>query len=125
MAAPPSIHIHNMTAHYDMNKKLSDSTSDMLKQQGLPWLVRQAANYSAVEIRLHQHEEADGLHIDQEQISTGGVVQLEQRVLNGEWGEREILYWGKVKGWNRSVISIVFETLGGFLLTFLFLGGGV
>lgn len=103
MAAPPEINVHNMTANYDMNKKVSDSTADMLKQQGLPWLVRQAANYSAVEIKLKQYEEGDGIHLDQEQISTGGVVQLEQRILNGEWGERDIQYWGKVKGWNKSV----------------------
>ncbi|KAF7189316.1 hypothetical protein HII31_09294 [Pseudocercospora fuligena] len=103
MAAPPEINVHNMTANYDMNKKVSDSTADMLKQQGLPWLVRQAANYSAVEIKLKQYEEGDGIHLDQEQISTGGVVQLEQRILNGEWGERDIQYWGKVKGWNKYV----------------------
>ncbi|KAK4498791.1 hypothetical protein PRZ48_009301 [Zasmidium cellare] len=102
MAAPPEINVHNLNASFDMNKKIGDDTGPMLKMQGLPWLVRQAAAYSAVSINLKQYKDDEGvLHLDQEQISTGNVKQLEARLLNGEWGERDVDYWGHVKGWNK------------------------
>ena len=125
MAAPDSVNVHNMNASYDMNKKISDSTGNMLKMQGLPWLVRQAANYSAVEVVLKQYKEADGVHLDQEQISTGNVKQLEPRILNGEEGERDIQFWGKVKGKNKydfspsySAAAVCCEFLVMMVLTF-------
>lgn len=105
MAAPASITVHNMNGSFDMNKKIGDDTGPMLKMQGLPWLVRQAASYSAVQVNLKQYKDDEGVeHLDQEQISTGGVKQLEPRLLNGEWGERDVDYWGHVKGWNKYAI---------------------
>lgn len=104
MACPAEITVHNLNGSFDMNKKIGDNTTPMLKMQGLPWLVRQAASYSAVQVNLKEYKDDDGvLHLDQEQISTGNVKQLEPRLLNGEWGEREIDYWGHVKGWNKYV----------------------
>ena len=102
MACPPEITVHNFNCSFDMNKKEGDDTSGMLKMQGLPWLVRQAASYSAVSINLKQFKGDDGIeHLDQEQVSTGGVKQLEPRLLNGEWGERDVQFWGLVKGQNK------------------------
>ncbi|KAK4628944.1 hypothetical protein CLAFUW4_08384 [Fulvia fulva] len=104
MACPPEITVHNFNASFDMNKKEGDDTSGMLKMQGLPWLVRQAASYSAVSINLKQFKDERGVeHLDQEQVSTGGVKQLEPRLLNGEWGERDVQFWGLVKGQNKYI----------------------
>lgn len=114
MACPPEITVHNFNASFDMNKKEGDDTSGMLKMQGLPWLVRQAASYSAVSINLKQFKDERGVeHLDQEQVSTGGVKQLEPRLLNGEWGERDVQFWGLVKGQNKSVAD-----MGFFLVAF-------
>jgi hypothetical protein len=106
MAAPPEVNIHNMEASYDLNKNLSDSTTAMLKMQGIGFLVRQAASYSAIQANLRQypdHENPGIIHLDQEQISTGNIRQLEPRTLDGQSRDREIDYWGKVKGWNKCV----------------------
>lgn len=101
MAAPASVTVKNMTASHDLNKNISDSTGAMLKMQGVGFIVRQAANYSAITVNLYQYEENGELHLDQEQISTGNVKQLEPRILDGGERERDIQYWGKVKGWNK------------------------
>ncbi|EMF13794.1 uncharacterized protein SEPMUDRAFT_148975 [Sphaerulina musiva SO2202] len=106
MAAPPSITIHSLSGAYDLNKTLSDSTGAMLKMQNIGFLVRQAANYSAITVHLSQYpfpEDANVVQVDQEQISTGNMKQYEPRILDGEVREREIQYWGKVRGWNKYV----------------------
>ncbi|KAF2217721.1 hypothetical protein CERZMDRAFT_104305 [Cercospora zeae-maydis SCOH1-5] len=104
MAAPAEVNVHNISGSYDLNKNISDSTSAMLKMQGVNFLVRQAANYSAIQVNLHQYKGDDGKeHLDQEQISTGNMKQFEPRILDGEARERDIQYWGKVKGWNKAV----------------------
>lgn len=111
MAAPPSITIHSLSGAYDLNKTLSDSTSAMLKMQNIGFLVRQAANYSAITVHLSQYpypENANVVQVDQEQISTGNMKQYEPRILDGEVREREIQYWGKVRGWNKYVLSLPF-----------------
>lgn len=104
VATPAEVTIENMNGSWDMNKTIGDDTSAMLKMQGLPWLVRQAASYSAVSINLKTYKGEDGLvHIDQEQLSTGGMKQEEPRILDGEWRDKEVQFWGPVKGWNKSV----------------------
>lgn len=112
MAAPPSITIHSLSGAYDLNKTLSDSTGAMLKMQNIGFLVRQAANYSAITVHLSQYpypENANVVQVDQEQISTGNMKQYEPRILDGEVREREIQYWGKVRGWNKYVsFSLLF-----------------
>ena len=101
MAAPASVTIKNLNGTFIMNKKASDPTTPMLKMQKIPWIVQQAANYSTVTVKLKQYTDADGKdHLDQEQLSTG-VTQTEERLVDGEWGEREVLFWGKVKGWTK------------------------
>lgn len=113
MAAPPSVTIHSLSGAYDLNKTLSDSTGAMLKMQNIGFLVRQAANYSAITVHLSQYpfpEDASGtvVQVDQEQISTGNMKQYEPRILDGEVREREIQYWGKVRGWNKYVFFFLF-----------------
>lgn len=109
MAAPPSVTIHSLSGAYDLNKTLSDSTGAMLKMQNIGFLVRQAANYSAITVHLSQYpypENANVVQVDQEQISTGNMKQYEPRILDGEVREREIQYWGKVRGWNKYVFPL-------------------
>lgn len=48
------------------------------------------------------------VQVDQEQISTGNMKQYEPRILDGEVREREIQYWGKVRGWNKYVFFLPF-----------------
>lgn len=48
------------------------------------------------------------VQVDQEQISTGNMKQYEPRILDGEVREREIQYWGKVRGWNKYVSFFLF-----------------
>lgn len=112
MACPLEINMHNLIGSFDMNKKIGDNTAPVLKMQGLSWIVRQAVSYSAIQVNLKQYTDDDGVvHIDQEQVSTGGVKQTELRVLNGEWAERDVDYWGFVTGWNKyAIISLSRKT---------------
>lgn len=121
MAAPPSVTIHSLSGAYDLNKTLSDSTGAMLKMQNIGFLVRQAANYSAITVHLSQYpypENANVVQVDQEQISTGNMKQYEPRILDGEVREREIQYWGKVRGWNKYVSFFFFFSLFIILIPF-------
>lgn len=118
MAAPPSVTIHSLSGAYDLNKTLSDSTGAMLKMQNIGFLVRQAANYSAITVHLSQYpypENANVVQVDQEQISTGNMKQYEPRILDGEVREREIQYWGKVRGWNKYVLSPFFSSFSRYV----------
>ena len=99
MAAPTSVNIKDMTGTYTLNSKQSDSSQATLKMQGVGWLVRQAVQYSTITLHMKQYTDDMGtVHLDQESISTGNVSSVENRELNGEWGERENKIWGKVKG---------------------------
>lgn len=99
MAVPQSTTVQNLSGIYDLNKKLSDPTEALLKMQGVGWVVRQAAAYSAITITMKQYTDAAGaMHIDAEQASTGGIKSSEERVLDWEWKEKEDKIWGKVKG---------------------------
>merc|ERR1711869_107015 len=102
MAAPASVNIKDMTGTYTLNSKQSDSSQATLKMQGVGWLVRQAVQYSTITLHMKQYTDDKGtVHLDQESISTGNVSSVENRALNGEWGERENKIWGKVKGTTR------------------------
>jgi hypothetical protein len=97
-SVPAEITVKNITGSYAMNKKISDSTTPTLKLQKIPWLVQQAANYSSVTVNLKQYKDDDGVeHIDQEQVSSVNT-QHEPRILDNVLHERDIQYWGKVKG---------------------------
>ena len=99
---PASVTTANLSGSYTLNAKLSDSSQAVLKLQNVGWVVRQAAAYSTVTITLKQYTDDKGVvHLDQDQTSTGGIRNEEERVLNGEWGESENKIWGKVKGRTR------------------------
>ena len=103
MACPESVTIKDLSGTYALNKKQSDSSQAGLKMQGIGWLVRQAVQYSTITLHMKQYTDDKGtIHLDQESISTGNVSSVEQRQLNGEWGERENAIWGKVKGNTKS-----------------------
>lgn len=99
MACPPTVTIHNMTGTYTLSKQQSDSSQAVLKMQGIGWLVRQAVQYSTITLHMKHYTDDAGLsHLDQESVSTGNVSSVENREMNGEWGEAENKIWGKVKG---------------------------
>jgi hypothetical protein len=102
-AVPPEVNVKNISGSYAMSKKLSDSTTPMLKMQKIPWLVQQAANYSNITVNLKQYTDDKGVvHIDQEQISSVNT-QHEPRILDNQMHERDIQYWGKVQGRSQYV----------------------
>ncbi|KAI6899849.1 hypothetical protein KC318_g10626 [Hortaea werneckii] len=117
MAAPASVNIKDMTGTYTLNSKQSDSSQATLKMQGVGWLVRQAVQYSTITLHMKQYTDDKGtVHLDQESISTGNVSSVENRELNGEWGERENKIWGKFsqgirarrrlpQGWNQETLD--------------------
>lgn len=105
MAAPPTVSTANLTGTYTLNSKLSDSTDPVLKMQGVGWLVRQAASYSTITVKMAQYARAeDGVVcLDVDQVSTGGIRSTEERVLNWEWFEKNDRIWGKVRGKARII----------------------
>lgn len=102
MAVPAHVTTKDMSGTYVLSKTLSDSSQAVLKMQNIGFLVRQAAQYSTVTVTLKQYTDDQGVvHLDQDQVSTGGIRNIEERSLNGEWGERVNKIWGKVKGMTR------------------------
>lgn len=110
MAAPATVSPANLTGTYTLNSKLSDSMDPVLKMQGVGWLVRQAASYSTITVKMAQYARAeDGVVcLDVDQVSTGGIRSTEERVLNWEWFEKNDRIWGKVRGRARLVFFFSF-----------------
>ncbi|THZ52407.1 hypothetical protein D6C90_01134 [Aureobasidium pullulans] len=104
------------------NKQLSDSTDAALQMQGIGWLVRQAVKYSNVTLHVKQVQytsnplghgtvlmkpqfvgEDNLMHIDSEQITTGNIRNLEDRIIDFQWREKDDRIFGKVNGRSRYV----------------------
>lgn len=103
---PDNITTLNISGQYTLNAKISDSSQQTLKMQNVGWLVRQAVQYSSIETTLHQYTEKgeDGKEVgrlDQVQISTGGVKNTEERVMNWEMLPTTNKIWGEVRGKSR------------------------
>ena len=99
MAVPPEVTIHNLTGSYTINNALSDSSQQVLKMQKVGFLVRQAVAYSTVTVTMQQYTDSDGKpHLDQDQLSTGGMKNFEDRVMDWVWTEKSNWIWGKVRG---------------------------
>ena len=91
-----------MSGSYTLSKTLSDSSQAVLKMQNVAFIIRQAVQYSTVTVTLKQYTDAQGrVHLDQEQVSTGGIKNNEERVLDGNEENKENKIWGKVKGRSR------------------------
>lgn len=102
MAAPPEITIQNLSGTYILNHTLSDSSQAVLKMQNINFLVRRAVQYSGVTVNLSQYTDSAGLqHLDQEQLSTGGIKNFEDRIMDWEWTDKHNWIWGKVHGKSR------------------------
>ncbi len=102
MAVPNEITVKNLSGTYTLNRQLSDSSQSVLKMQGVNFLVRQAVAYSTVDVTLKQYTSPDGVqHLDQDQASTGGIKNFEDRVMDWEQGEKSNWIWGKVSGKSR------------------------
>jgi len=102
MAVPSTVTIKDMSGVYVLNKTISDSVQTLLKMQGVGFIVRQAVLYSTVTVTIKQYSGDDGkVHLDQKQVSTGGITNEEFRMLDWSWSETENRIWGKVKGKNR------------------------
>lgn len=73
-------------------------------QQGISWLVRRAIAYSSITIHVSQSTDAAGIvHIEIEQVSTGGFKNNEERMLDWQWREKNDSFYGQVKGRSRWV----------------------
>ncbi|TKA83865.1 hypothetical protein B0A55_00148 [Friedmanniomyces simplex] len=102
MAVPPTATIKDMSGVYVLNKSLSDSSQVLLKMQGVGFIVRQAVQYSTITVTIKHYTDEDGkVHLDQKQVSTGGISNEDLRVLDWSWNENKNRIWGKVKGRNR------------------------
>lgn len=70
--------------------------------QNINWVVRQAIAYSTVDVTLNQYEDEEGhKHLDQEQLSTGGIRNLEERLMDWVYTEKWNWIWGQVNGKSR------------------------
>ena len=102
MAVPTTLTLKDLSGSYTLNKTLSDSLQPMLRMQNIGFIIRQAVQYSSITVTLKQYTDAEGkVHLDQEQVSTGGIRNTEDRVLDGEWSEKENRIWGLVKSRSR------------------------
>ena len=101
MVVPNSITVQNLTGTYTLNRILSDSSQAVLKMQNINFLVRQAVQYSTITITLKQYTDSTGQHLDQEQVSTGGIRNFEDRLMDWAWTEKYNRIWGKVHGKSR------------------------
>lgn len=104
MAVPPSITTHNLSGTYTLNRTLSDSSNQVLKMQNVGFIIRQAVAYSTVTVTLNQYTDDAGVqHLDQDQTSTGGIKNFEDRIMDWQWTEKYNWIWGNVKGKSRYV----------------------
>jgi hypothetical protein len=104
MAVPPGITTSNLSGTYLLNRTLSDSSQAVLKMQGVNFVVRSAVAYSNVTVTLSQYTDSEGRkHLDQDQVSTGGIKNFEDRVMDGVFTEKYNWIWGKVSGKSRYV----------------------
>jgi len=102
MAVPANTTTQDLSGTYTMNKTLSDSSQAILKMQNVPFIIRQAVQYSSIAVTLQQYADGRGtVHVDQEQVSTGGVRNNEERVLDNQVALRENKVWGKVRSRSR------------------------
>ena len=73
-------------------------------QQGVSWLVRQAIKWSTITLHVKEYkDEAGNVHIDIQQISSGGYSNDEERILDWVFREKDDKVFGKVNGRTRWV----------------------
>jgi len=89
MAAPPEVTTLNLTGTYVMNKSLSDDMDEILRLQGMGWLVRKMISSATITMYIKHYRGAVGVeHIDIDQVATGGKNSKEERILN--WTDSEV-----------------------------------
>lgn len=105
MAVPSTVNTQNLSGIYTLNRTLSDSSQAMLEMQNVGFFIRQAVQYSNITVSLKQytHPDTGSQHLDQEQVSTGGVRNVEDRVMDWEWTDKSNWIWGMVHGRSRYV----------------------
>lgn len=102
LPVPEDVTIQNLSGVYTLNHALSDSSQSVLKMQRINFVVRQAVAYSTVDVTLKQYTTDDGAkHLDQEQLSTGGIRNFEDRVMDWVETEKYNWIWGQVNGKSR------------------------
>jgi len=89
MAAPPTVTTLDLTGKYLMNKTLSDDSDEILRLQGVGWMMRRAISMASLTLTVkHYRGDDDVEHIDIDQTLTGGIPGTsENRIL--DWTERE------------------------------------
>jgi hypothetical protein len=76
------------SAHIIQNKNLSDDTDEILRLQGVGWLMRCAIGLATVTLYVKHYKDESGVeHIDIDQTLTGGIPgSSESRTL--DWTDR-------------------------------------
>jgi hypothetical protein len=89
MAAPSTVTTLNLTGKYIMNKTLSDDSDEILRLQGVGWVMRRAIGMATLTLAVNHNKGDDGYeHIDIDQTLTGGISGTsEKRIL--DWTERK------------------------------------
>ncbi|KAF2224246.1 hypothetical protein BDZ85DRAFT_310398 [Elsinoe ampelina] len=101
-SVPDSVNIHNLNGTYIMNKQLSDPFDAILTLQEVGWIVRQAAKFSSVSIKVEQADREDGINfVNITQTSSGGIRSTEERTMDWTWREKKDNIFGLVKGRSR------------------------
>jgi hypothetical protein len=87
------------------NKRLSDSTEEILKLQGVGWLTRRAISFGSLTLYIKHYKDAkDVEHIDIDQFLTGGIPGTrEERVLDWQPRDHNDHIFGDVIGKSRRI----------------------
>ncbi|KAK4985521.1 hypothetical protein LTR50_005929 [Elasticomyces elasticus] len=104
MAVPDSLTIKDISGTYTLNKALSDSMQPMLRMQNINFMVRQVVQYSSITVTLKQFADPKGkVHLEQQQTTTGGMRTTKDRIVDGEWSQKDNKIWGPVRTRTRFV----------------------
>jgi hypothetical protein len=96
--------LHVLTHDFIQNKSLSDSSDEILRIQGMPWLQRKAINLGSLTLKV-KHDKSDGPErIVIEQFITGGIPgTTDERVLVWDPISRDDRIFGPALLQNRRI----------------------
>ncbi|KAL6310491.1 hypothetical protein BKA93DRAFT_883386 [Sparassis latifolia] len=86
MAAPQTMNTLNISGKYVMNKTLSDDSDDILRLQGVGWLIRKTIRITTLHLYCKHYVSETVEHIDVDQTLNGIKGTAENRTF--DWTER-------------------------------------
>lgn len=102
MATPADKTIKNLNGSWIIDKSISTPTENVLKLQGLGWVLRKAIGVATITLHIHTYsdtEDAKILHVDIDQTVTGGIKgTTEIRVTDGKERDHKDHIFGNNKG---------------------------